>query len=114
VELRTNQAAADYSLANPDTLTKYKTAAQISHKALETVTEWCVEGAKILTICEKGDKLLDEEVAKVYKGKKIAKGELNRSTRYLDKDLTAPRHFPSYHSIAQQPCHTLHTSCVRC
>ena len=30
----------------------------------------------MLTICEKGDKLLDEEVAKVYKGKKIAKGRL--------------------------------------
>ena len=27
----------DYSLANPDTLTKYKTAAQISQKVLETV-----------------------------------------------------------------------------
>jgi hypothetical protein len=38
------------------------------------VRDWCIEGAKILTICEKGDKLLDEEVAKVYKGKKIAKG----------------------------------------
>jgi methionine aminopeptidase len=65
----------DYSLSNPDTLTKYKTAAQISHKVLEAVADWCIEGAKILTICEKGDKLLDEEVAKVYKGKKIAKGE---------------------------------------
>jgi methionine aminopeptidase len=28
----------DYSLSNPDTLTKYKTAAQISQKALETVS----------------------------------------------------------------------------
>ena len=89
--LKTDQLAVDYSLANPDTLTKYKTAAQITHKVLETVTGrmscignclttnsvtgWCTEGAKILTICEKGDKLLDEEVAKVYKGKKIAKGE---------------------------------------
>ena len=33
-----------------------------------------MNGAKILTLCEKGDKLLDEEVAKVYKGKKISKG----------------------------------------
>ncbi|KAI9879462.1 MAG: Curved DNA-binding protein (42 kDa protein) [Pleopsidium flavum] len=64
----------DYSLNNPDTLTKYKTAAQISHKVLDAVTGWCVEGEKILAICQKGDKLLDEEVAKVYKGKKISKG----------------------------------------
>ena len=35
---------------------------------------WCVDGAKILTLCEKGDKLLEEEISKVYKGKKIAKG----------------------------------------
>lgn len=28
----------DYTLKNPDTLTKYKTAAQISHKVLEAVT----------------------------------------------------------------------------
>ena len=28
----------DYTISNPDTLTKYKTAAQITHKVLETVT----------------------------------------------------------------------------
>ena len=33
-----------------------------------------MEGEKILTICERGDKLLDEEVGKVYKGKKTTKG----------------------------------------
>ncbi|KAF2227901.1 curved DNA-binding protein [Elsinoe ampelina] len=64
----------DYSLANPDTLTKYKTAGQISQKVLETVSGWCTEGAKILDICQRGDKLLEEEVGKVYKGKKITKG----------------------------------------
>ncbi|KGO65570.1 Winged helix-turn-helix transcription repressor DNA-binding [Penicillium italicum] len=64
----------DYTLNNPDTLTKYKTAAQISHNVLEAVAALCVEGEKIVEICQKGDKLLDEEVAKVYKGKKIVKG----------------------------------------
>ncbi|RMZ82082.1 hypothetical protein DV737_g2193, partial [Chaetothyriales sp. CBS 132003] len=56
---------AHYSLNNPDTLTKYKTAAGISQKVL---------AATILHICEKGDKLLDDEISKVYKGKKIVKG----------------------------------------
>lgn len=28
-----------------------------------------------MSICERGDKLLAEEVGKVYKGKKISKGE---------------------------------------
>ncbi|KAJ5102171.1 hypothetical protein NUU61_004393 [Penicillium alfredii] len=64
----------DYTLNNPDTLTKYKTAAQISHKVLEAVAALCLEGEKIVEICQKGDKLLDEEIAKVYKGKKITKG----------------------------------------
>ncbi|KAL9006237.1 MAG: hypothetical protein Q9188_001009 [Gyalolechia gomerana] len=65
---------ADYTLNNPDTLTKYKTAAQISHKVLGAVSGWCVEGAKVLSLCQRGDKLLEEEIAKVYKGKKISKG----------------------------------------
>lgn len=70
----------DYSLNNPDTLTKYKTAAQISQKVLQAVTSWAVEGAKILTLCERGDKLLEEETAKVYKGKKVAKGIAHPTT----------------------------------
>ncbi|MDI1488831.1 MAG: hypothetical protein OHK93_008107 [Ramalina farinacea] len=67
------EVAIDYSLNNPDTLTKYKTAAQISHKA-ETQLGWCVEDEKIVTVCVKGDDLLEKEIAKVYKGKKISKG----------------------------------------
>ncbi|KAI9678916.1 MAG: Curved DNA-binding protein (42 kDa protein) [Trizodia sp. TS-e1964] len=66
--------AVDYSLSNPDTLTKYNSAATISHKVLEAVTKLCVEGSTILDICQKGDKLLAEETAKVFKGKKISKG----------------------------------------
>jgi len=64
----------DYTLNNPDTLTKYKSAAVISQKVLEEVTALCVAGEKIVTICEKGDKLLEDEIAKVYRGKKITKG----------------------------------------
>lgn len=65
----------DYSLNNPDTLTKYKSAAVISQKVLEAVTGLCLAGEKVVTICEKGDKLLEEEIAKVYRGKKISKGK---------------------------------------
>ncbi len=66
---------ADYTLNNPDTLTKYKTAAQISEKVLAEVSKLVVAGEKIVTICEKGDKLIEEEIAKVYRGKKITKGK---------------------------------------
>jgi curved DNA binding protein len=64
----------DYSLNNPDTLTKYKTAAQISEKVLAAVSQLCVPGAKIVEICQQGDKLIEEEVSKVYRGKKVTKG----------------------------------------
>ncbi|KAK6207438.1 curved dna-binding protein (42 kda protein) [Colletotrichum tabaci] len=64
----------DYTLNNPDTLTKYKTAAQISEKVLAAVAELIVPGEKIVAICEKGDKLIEEELAKVYRGKKVNKG----------------------------------------
>ncbi|KAF2807849.1 Creatinase/aminopeptidase [Mytilinidion resinicola] len=74
------EETVDYSLANPDTLTKYKVAAGISQTVLKAVTGWCVEGANIVEVCEKGDKLLEEEVAKVYKGKKIAKGIAHPTT----------------------------------
>jgi methionine aminopeptidase len=66
---------SDYTLNNPDTLTKYKSAAAISQKVLEEVTKLCAAGEKIVTICERGDKLLEEEIAKVYRGKKVSKGE---------------------------------------
>lgn len=33
-------------------------------------------GEKILSLCERGDRLLGEEIGKVYKGKKILKGIL--------------------------------------
>ncbi|KAI0998526.1 hypothetical protein K3495_g9671 [Podosphaera aphanis] len=62
------------SIKNTDTLAKYKSAAQISQKVLEAVTSLCVAGEKIVTICEKGDKLLEEEIGKVFRGKKIVKG----------------------------------------
>jgi methionine aminopeptidase len=64
----------DYTLNNPDTLTKYKTAAQISEKALAEVSKLCVPGAKIVEVCEQGDKFIEEEIAKVYRGKKVTKG----------------------------------------
>ncbi|KAK6842339.1 Peptidase M24- structural domain protein [Apiospora arundinis] len=61
-----NKEEVDYSLSNPATVDKYKTAGAISEKVLAEVSKLCVAGEKIVTICEKGDKLLADEVAKVY------------------------------------------------
>ncbi len=65
---------ADYSLSNPDTITKYKTAAQISEKVLAEISKLCVAGAKVTELCDKGDKLIEEEIGKVYRVKGITKG----------------------------------------
>merc|ERR1712000_690948 len=66
----------DYSLNNPDTLTKYRTAATISEKVLAEVSKLCVPGAKFVEVCQKGDKILEEEIDKVYRGKKAIKIQL--------------------------------------
>ncbi|CAH0049335.1 unnamed protein product [Clonostachys solani] len=73
-EKETGKETVDYTLNNPDTLTKYKTAAQISEKVLAEVSKLVVPGAKIVDLCQQGDKLIEEEVAKVYRGKKVVKG----------------------------------------
>jgi methionine aminopeptidase len=83
----------DYSLANPDTLTKLKTAAEISQKVLVKVKEACVAGANLLEICQKGDSLLEEETGKVYKGKKIAKGMYSRDNAADSRDRFSYGHF---------------------
>ncbi|KAI6785777.1 curved DNA-binding protein (42 kDa protein) [Emericellopsis cladophorae] len=70
----------DYTLKNPDTLTKYKTAGQISEKVLAEVAKLCVPGAKFAEICQKGDDILAEEVGKVYRGKKVTKGFAHPTT----------------------------------
>lgn len=44
------------------------------HRHTDNTIGWLIEGAKIVDLCTKGDALLEEEVAKVYKGKKIQKG----------------------------------------
>ena len=45
-----------------------------NQRANSNKSGWCTEGSKIIEICERGDKLLAEEIGKVYKGKKISKG----------------------------------------
>ncbi len=103
----------DYTLNNPDTLTKYKEAAKISQKVLESVTALCVAGEKIVTICEKGDKLLEEEIAKVYRGKKnFVKGTCFWILDVLTR-LTTARNFPPYHCLSFVLRHPIHPTQLR-
>jgi len=66
-------------LSNPDVTTKYQAAAAIANKALQLVIENCVPEADIASVCELGDRLIEEEVGKLYnkkdkEGRKMEKG----------------------------------------
>lgn len=66
-------------LSNPDVTTKYRAAGDIVNKVLQKVVAACVPDADIATICELGDKALEEETGKLYNkkdkdGRKMEKG----------------------------------------
>jgi len=65
-------------LSSPDVTTKYRTAGDIINKVLAKIVEKCVVDGDIALICEESDKMLEEEVGKLYnkkvKDKKIEKG----------------------------------------
>jgi len=67
-------------LSNPDVTTKYRTAGDIINKVLAKIIEECKAEADIATLCEMGDKMIEEETGKLYNKKdkdgkiKIEKG----------------------------------------
>lgn len=60
-------------MANPDVITKYKTAGDITNRVLKQVRDLAKDGSKLFDICLKGDELLEEELSKVYNSKKASK-----------------------------------------
>jgi methionine aminopeptidase len=63
------------TLATPGVVDKYQAAGKIANAVLEKVIAKCVDGANICEVCQFGDQLINEEVAKIYlKNKKMEKG----------------------------------------
>lgn len=62
------------TLATPGVLDKYQAAGKVANFVLEKVIEKVVPGAKVVDICDFGDKLIDSELAKQYTKKKLEKG----------------------------------------
>lgn len=62
-------------IEKPAILDKYKAAALITNAALAKVISLCVPGADIYTVCQEGDKFIDEELKKVFNNKKSKKLE---------------------------------------
>ena len=62
-------------IERPAILDKYKAAALITNAALEKVISLAVPGADIYTVCQEGDKFMEEELKKVFTNKKSKKLE---------------------------------------
>ena len=59
----------------PAILDKYKAAAVITNLALEKVISLCVPGADIYSVCQEGDRFMEEELRKIFNNKKSKKLE---------------------------------------
>jgi methionine aminopeptidase len=66
---------------NKTMLDKYTTAARITNDVMKYVMGLCVPDADIAEICIKGDKKIEEEIAKVY---------CNKKTKVLEKGIAFP------------------------
>jgi curved DNA binding protein len=63
------------TIAQNSVLTKYKTGAEIVNRVLDKLIASCVDGGSVQGICKEGEKLLLDELKKVYrKDKDLSKG----------------------------------------
>ncbi|EGW30169.1 curved DNA-binding protein [Spathaspora passalidarum NRRL Y-27907] len=65
--------APDYTIANGDVVSKYKTAGEISNRVLAQVRALAIDGATTYALSVKGDELMTEELSKIYNSKKTSK-----------------------------------------
>lgn len=63
----------DNSISNPDVFDKYKTAGSITNGVIAQVSAAVQSGATIFDLCQLGDKLMNEELSKIYTSKKASK-----------------------------------------
>eukprot|EP00227_Mantoniella_beaufortii_P011326 CAMPEP_0197593610 /NCGR_PEP_ID=MMETSP1326-20131121/18565_1 /TAXON_ID=1155430 /ORGANISM="Genus nov. species nov., Strain RCC2288" /LENGTH=385 /DNA_ID=CAMNT_0043159617 /DNA_START=63 /DNA_END=1220 /DNA_ORIENTATION=- len=83
-----------FTLANPDVVTKYKIAADVVNKALELVLAACKPGAKVVDLCALGDATIMEECGKYYNKK-------DKDGNKIEKGIA----FPCCASVNNQVCH---------
>merc|ERR1719199_539223 len=60
--------------STPEVVNKYQFAGNVANEAIAFVSGECKAGKSVAELCEAGDKLIMEKLAKVYKGKKVEKG----------------------------------------
>ena len=84
----------EFTCANPAVVDKYKVAAEIANKALAAALAACKPGAKVVDICNLGDKTVEEEAAKFYNKK-------DKDGNKIEKGIA----FPTCISVNHQVCH---------
>ncbi|ODV82281.1 curved DNA-binding protein [Suhomyces tanzawaensis NRRL Y-17324] len=82
----------DYTIANSDVVSKYKTGGDITNRVLQQVKELVVDGATTYEISIKGDELLNEELSKIYNSKKTSK--VPKGIAF--PTCVNPNHFPAH------------------
>jgi len=58
----------------PEVVNKYQFAGKVANEAIKKVAAECVVGKDVAELCALGDTIINQELANVYKGKKIEKG----------------------------------------
>jgi len=69
-----DQEESDLDLRTPEVLDKYKTAAEITNKALALVVANAAPGKKIVDLCALGDQTIEEGIAAVFNKGQLEKG----------------------------------------
>lgn len=82
-------------------VTKYKMAGDLINDVLKRLVEKCVPGAKVLELCELGDRLVQEETGKVFKKEKEMKKGIAFPTCVSLNNCIC--HFSPLRSDANQP-----------
>merc|ERR1711972_761719 len=105
-------------LSNPDVTTKYRACGDIVNKALQKVVDACVDEADIATICELGDKIMEEETGKLYNKKPKGEKEGDKA-RKIEKGIAFPTcisvneiagHFSPLKGESRQPIELVQSS----
>jgi len=73
--VETKEQPEEKTTADPEVVNKYKSAGDIVNKTIHSLISDCKAGASVKALCEKGDKLIEQEAEKKYKNTKdIRKG----------------------------------------
>jgi len=88
-----NEQNKDEIATAPGVLEKYQEAGKICKNVMALVLEKCVPGASVHEVCSFGDKMIEEQVSKVFNNKKVPKkgeDEKEQKAKQMEKGIGYP------------------------